>query len=71
MESVKSTSIPKINTAMGMTKEEYEEFSKARLSRNSSVEKDDDDLFGESLDLSSNMEDNYVWSTIGQCWLPK
>lgn len=56
---------------MGMTKEEYEEFSKARLSRNSSVEKDDDDLFGESLDLSSNMEDNYVWSTIGQCWLPK
>ena len=52
---------------MGMTKEEYEEFSKAR-SRNS-VEKDDD-LFGE-LDLSVNMEDLYVWSTIGQCWLPK
>ena len=69
MESVKSTSIPKINTAMGMTKEEYEEFSKARLSRNSSVKKDDD-LFGE-LDLSSNMEDNYVWSIYGQCWLPK
>ena len=70
MESVKSTSIPKINTAMGMTKEEYEEFSKARLSRNSSVEKDND-LFSESLDLSSNMEDNYVWSVYGQCWLPK
>ena len=69
MKSVKFTSIPKINTAMGMTKEEYEEFSKARLSRNSSVEKDDD-LFGE-LDLSINREDLYVWSTIGQCWLPK
>ena len=54
---------------MGMTKEKYEEFSKARLSRNSSVEKDDD-LFGGS-DLSINMEDSYVWSTIGQCWLPK
>ena len=67
MKSVKFTSIPKINTVMGMTKEEYEEFSKAR-SRNS-VEKDDD-LFGE-LDLSVNMEDLYVWSTIGQCWLPK
>ena len=67
MKSVKFTSIPKINTVMGMTKEEYEEFSKAR-SRNS-VEKDDD-LFGE-LDLSINMEDLYVWSTIGQCWLPK
>ena len=67
MKSVKCTSIPKINTVMGMTKEEYEEFSKAR-SRNS-VEKDDD-LFGE-LDLSVNMEDLYVWSTIGQCWLPK
>ena len=53
---------------MGMTKEEYEEFSKAR-SRNNSSEKDDD-LFGE-LDLSVNMEDLYVWSTIGQCWLPK
>ena len=69
MKSVKFTSIPKINTAMGMTKEEYEEFSKARLSRNSSVEKDDD-LFGE-LDLSTNKEDLYVWSVIGQCWLPK
>ena len=69
MKSVKFTSIPKINTAMGMTKEQYEEFSKARLSRNNSVEKDDD-LFGE-LDLSINMEDLYVWSTIGQCWLPK
>ena len=69
MKSVKFTSIPKINTAMEMTKEEYEEFSKARLSRNSSVEKDDD-LFGK-LDLSVNMEDLYVWSTIGQCWLPK
>ena len=68
MKSVKFTSIPKINTVMGMTKEEYEEFSKAR-SRNNSVEKDDD-LFGE-LDLSINMEDLYVWSTIGQCWLPK
>lgn len=66
MKSVKFTSIPKINTAMGMTKEKYEEFSKARLSRNN-----DDDLFGESLDLSSNMEDNYVWSVYGQCWLPK
>ena len=49
---------------MGMTKEQYEEFSKARLSEK------DDDLFGE-LDLSSNMEDNYVWSVYGQCWLPK
>ena len=65
MESVKSTSIPKINTAMGMTKEQYEEFSKARTRDN------DDDLFGESLDLSSNMEDNYVWSVYGKCWLPK
>ena len=52
---------------MGMTKEEYEEFIKAR-SRNNSVK--DDDLFGE-LDLSVNTEDLYVWSTIGQCWLPK
>ena len=51
--------------ALGMTKEEYEEFSKARTRDN------DDDLFGESLDLSSNMEDNYVWSVYGQCWLPK
>lgn len=67
MKSVKFTSIPKINTVMGMTKEEYEEFSKAR-SRNNSVK--DDDLFGE-LDLSVNMEDLYIWSTIGQCWLPK
>ena len=65
MESVKSTSIPKINTAMGMTKEQYEEFSKARTRDN------DDDLFGESLDLSSNIEDNYIWSVCGQCWLPK
>lgn len=65
MKSVKFTSIPKINTAMGMTKEKYEEFSKARTRDN------DDDLFGESLDLSSNMEDNYVWSVYGQCWLPK
>ena len=64
MKSVKFTSIPKINTAMGMTKEQYEEFSTARLSHK------DDDLFGE-LDLSVNMEDLYVWSTIGQCWLPK
>ena len=32
---------------------------------------DDDDLFGESLYLSSNREDNYVWSVMGQCWLPK
>ena len=68
MKSVKFTSIPKINTVMGMTKEEYEEFSKAR-SRNNSEK--DDDLFGESLDLSSNMEDNYIWSVYGQCWLPK
>ena len=52
---------------MGMTKEEYEIFSKARLSQKYF----DDDLFGESLDLSSNMEDNYVWSVYGQCWLPK
>ena len=52
---------------MGMTKEQYEEFSKARLSQNHF----DDDLFGESLDLSSNMEDNYIWSVYGQCWLPK
>ena len=65
MKSVKFTSIPKINTAMGMTKEQYEEFSKARTRDN------DNDLFGESLDLSSNMEDNYVWSVYGQCWLPK
>lgn len=65
MKSVKFTSIPKINTAMGMTKEQYEEFSKARTRDN------DEDLFGESLDLSSNMEDNYVWSVYGQCWLPK
>ena len=50
---------------MGMTKEQYEEFSKARTRDN------DDDLFSESLDLSSNMEDNYVWSVYGQCWLPK
>ena len=69
MKSVKFTSIPKINTVMKMTKEKYEAFSEARLSRNNSVEKDDD-LFGE-LDLSINMEDLYVWSTIGQCWLPK
>ena len=55
---------------MGMTKEQYEEFSKARTRNNNSVEKDDD-LFGESLDLSSNKEDNYVWSVYGQCWLPK
>lgn len=59
MKSVKFTSIPKINTVMGMTKEQYEEFSKARLSRNSSIEYDDD-LFGESLDLSSNIEDIYI-----------
>ena len=52
---------------MGMTKEQYEEFSKARLSQKHF----DDDLFGGSLDLSSNMEDNYVWSVYGQCWLPK
>ena len=55
---------------MGMTKEQYEEFSKARLSRNNNSVEKDDDLFGE-LDLSINMEDSYVWSTIGQCWLPK
>ena len=67
MKSVKFTSIPKINTVMGMTKEQYEEFSKARTRNNSEK---DDDLFGE-LDLSVNMEDLYVWSTIGQCWLPK
>lgn len=50
---------------MGMTKEKYEELSKAKTRNN------DDDLFGESLDLSSNMEDSYVWSVYGQCWLPK
>ena len=55
---------------MGITKEQYEEFSKTRCRNNNLVEYDDD-LFGESLDLSSNMEDNYIWSTIGQCWLPK
>ena len=52
---------------MEMTKKEYEIFSKARLSQKYF----DDDLFGESLDLSSNMEDNYIWSVYGQCWLPK
>ena len=69
MKSVKFTSIPKINTVMGMTKEEYEEFSKAR-SRNNSEK--DDDLFGK-LELSSETEDDeyYVWSIYGQCWLPK
>ena len=50
---------------MGMTKEQYEESSKARTRDN------DEALFGESLDLSSNIEDNYVWSVYGQCWLPK
>ena len=55
---------------MGMTKEQYEEFSKARCRNNNLVEYDDD-LFGKSLDLSSNMEDNYIWSVYGQCWLPK
>ena len=54
---------------MGMTKEQYEEFSKARCRNNNLVEHDD--LFSKSLDLSSNMEDNYVWSVYGQCWLPK
>ena len=49
---------------MGMTKKEHELSSKAQKHF-------DDDLFGESLDLSSNMEDNYVWSVYGQCWLPK
>lgn len=55
---------------MEMTKEQYEELSKTRTRNNNSVEYDDD-LFGESLDLSSNMEDNYIWSVYGQCWLPK
>ena len=57
---------------MEMTKEEYEEFSKARTRNNNSVEYDDD-LFGE-LDLSSEIEDYdeyYTWSIYGQCWLPK
>ena len=57
---------------MGMTKEQYEEFSKARTRNNNSVEYDDD-LFGE-LDLSSEIEDDdkyYTWSIYGQCWLPK
>ena len=49
---------------MGMKKKEHELSSKAQKQL-------DDDLFGESLDLSSNMEDNYVWSVYGQCWLPK
>ena len=48
---------------MGITKEEYETFCKTRMLP-------DDDLFGESLDLSK-VEDNYVWSIYGQCWLPK
>ena len=53
---------------MGMTKEEYEIFSKARLSQKHF----DDDLFGESLDLSSKTKDDeYYWSIYGQCWLPK
>lgn len=56
---------------MEMTKEQYEEFSKARTRNNNSVEYDDD-LFGE-LDLSSEIEDDkyYTWSIYGQCWLPK
>lgn len=57
---------------MEMTKEEYEEFSKARTRNNNLVEYDDD-LFGE-LDLSSEIEDDdeyYTWSIYGQCWLPK
>ena len=52
---------------MGMTKKEYEASSKARLYQ----KQFDYDLFGESLELSSNMEDNYIWSVYGQCWLPK
>ena len=52
---------------MGMTQKEYELSSKARLSQKYF----DDDLFGELLELSSNMEDNYIWSVYGQCWLPK
>lgn len=63
---------------MEMTKEQYEEFSKAISRNNNSVEygnnsvKYDDDLFGE-LDLSSETEDDkyYTWSIYGQCWLPK
>ena len=57
---------------MGMTKEQYEEFSKARLSRNNNSVEYDGDLFGE-LDLSSETEDGeyYTWSVYGQCWLPK
>ena len=57
---------------MEMTKEQYEEFSKARTRNSNSVEYDDD-LFGE-LDLSSEIEDYdkyYTWSIYGQCWLPK
>ena len=69
LKKIGEISINTLSTIMEMTKEEYEAFSEARLSRNSSVEKDDD-LFGE-LDLSINREDLYVWSTIGQCWLPK
>ena len=56
---------------MGMTKEQYEEFSKARTRNSNSVEYDAD-LFGE-LDLSSETENDkyYTWSIYGQCWLPK
>lgn len=47
---------------MEMTKEKFEQLRRCDL---------DDDLFGESLDNASKMEDNYVWSVYGQCWLPK
>ena len=67
MKSVKFTSIPKINTVMGMTKEEYKAFSEARLSSH----RFDDKSFSKLPETSSKMEDNYVWSTCGQCWLPK
>ena len=52
---------------MGMTKEEYEAFSEARLSSH----RFDDKSFNELPEISSKMEDNYVWSTCSQCWLPK
>ena len=51
---------------MGMTKEEYEAFRKTRTK----MLLPDDDLFNELSDLPKT-EDLYVWSTIGQCWLPK
>lgn len=59
MESVKSTSIPKINTAMGMTKEQYETFSKARLSQKHF----DDYLFGCGQWKQNNNEIKFTYGT--------